>query len=87
VFAVGEEQPAFEPHLALLPAHGLLLVDLRTVLVEEAVLRRAPWRVTAHRSPAMVRPAAERGSGGALIMDRGHLLPQVVGGSAGAAVV
>ncbi|MGH3835776.1 MAG: hypothetical protein ACRDSF_08725 [Pseudonocardiaceae bacterium] len=30
---------ALEPHLAVLPAHKLLLVDPHTVLVEEAVLR------------------------------------------------
>jgi hypothetical protein len=51
MFALGEEQPALEPHLVVIPAHGLLLVDPHAVLVKEAALRRAPQWVLGHRAP------------------------------------
>ena len=61
-----EEQPALEPYLALLPAHGFLLMDPHTVLVEEAVLRRAPRRVAVlirHRGNESAVPHATSPSG------------------------
>lgn len=88
-FVVGEKQPAFKPHLVVLPLHRLLLVNPHTVLVEEAAPRRAPRRVPAHRAPVRSgRPSREstgRVGSGVVIRDMGHLLLQSEGGSATAA--